>query len=84
MLVFVLVLVLVFVLVFVLIRLSQLLQFHVCFFSRVARPPGVSLRTIAANYDEFYGRPRYIHAQILLYRKPLISSKHYALFHLIL
>lgn len=32
-------------------------MFHVYFFHNVARPRGVSLDEVAANYDAFYGRP---------------------------
>jgi len=35
----------------------KLLMFHVYFFKNVARPEGVSLEDVAANYDAFYGRP---------------------------
>ena len=35
----------------------RLLMFHVYFFNKVARPEGVSLQSVANNYDAFYGRP---------------------------
>eukprot|EP01114_Cavostelium_apophysatum_P015647 TRINITY_DN4309_c0_g1_i1.p1 TRINITY_DN4309_c0_g1~~TRINITY_DN4309_c0_g1_i1.p1 ORF type:complete len:1000 (-),score=330.36 TRINITY_DN4309_c0_g1_i1:12-2684(-) len=35
----------------------KLLMFHVYFFKNVARPEGISLDQVAANYDAFYGRP---------------------------
>jgi hypothetical protein len=35
----------------------RLLMFHVYFFTNVARPAGISLEQVAANYDAFYGRP---------------------------
>lgn len=35
----------------------RLLAFHVFFFRHFARPPGLSLAEIAANYDRFYGLP---------------------------
>jgi len=35
----------------------RLLMFHVYFFTKIARPAGVGLDSVASNYDAFCGRP---------------------------